>query len=287
MKARLIAASASAGQYMADSLQPAIRLATWPIDEKNLKTGASKYGGSADLPRGMQWPAWTNPQGERRPMIFFVQVDLADAAKAAPAPLGLPDSGLLSFFADYSVDGVEGIMGLYSYEQKGIAVIHSQAGTELQRMKSPVNPQPSAALAMIPMWTWAHEAQEGMRLSREEYEALDVLEQTYEGEILKLAGQWRLDGRHQLGGHANFIQHPVEEEVVQTTNGCFDAGNFDHAKWEASKDQVKDWRLILQIDSDDTLDLMWGDAGMLYWAARREDAAAGRWDRPAFNFQCS
>ena len=284
--ARLIAASPTGGPHIAANLMPAIRLATWPIDEKKLAVGSSKYGGGADLPKGVPWPSWTDRQGRRRPMIFFAQIDLAVAAQAAPAALDLPTSGLLSFFADYAVDGVDGIIGLYSYEQEGVVVIHSQAGTDLQRQKSPVKPQPSAALAMVPMWSWSHVLPDDVDLPDAEFNALDALEQTYNQELRSVAGQWHVNGLHQLGGHANFIQHPVEEEVVQAVNGCFDAGGFDRARWEASKDQVKEWRLVLQIDSDSGLDLMWGDAGMLYWAARRADAAAGRWNRPAFNFQC-
>jgi uncharacterized protein YwqG len=287
VKARLIAAAPTAGPHLASQLQPALRVGTWPIDEKQLAVGTSKYGGSADLPRGTPWPAWTDRQGRRRPMIFFAQIDLSLAATAAPAPLELPANGLLSFFADYALDGVEGISGLYSYEQQGIAVIHSPAGADLQRMKTPVPPQPSAALAMVPMWSWPHTLPDDVELPDAEFEALDALELAYEAELQKLAGQWHLSGRHQLGGHANFIQHPVEEEVVQAINGCFDAGGFDHDRWNAAKDQVKDWRLILQVHSDSGLDLMWGDAGTLYWEARRSDAAAGRWHRPAFNFQCS
>ncbi|HET7419325.1 MAG TPA: YwqG family protein [Candidatus Dormibacteraeota bacterium] len=287
LQARLIAASPSAGRYIADSIRPALRLATWPIDEKNLKVGVSKYGGSADLPRGAGWPSWTNPQGKRRPMIFFAQVDLAEAARVAPAPMGLPESGLLSFFADYAVDGVDGILGLYSYEQQGVAIVHSPAGADLRRMKSPVKPQPSAALAMLPAWSWVHETPADVDLPDVEFDALDAFEHDYENELRRSAGQWHVNGRHQLGGHATFIQHPVEEEVVQALNGCYDGGKFDRDRWKAVAHQVKDWRLILQVDSDSGLDLMWGDAGMLYWEARREEAAAGRWDRPAFNFQCS
>ena len=285
--ARLRAAAPTAGPHLAADIRPAVRLATWPIDERNLPAGASKYGGSADLPRGTAWPSWTNRQGQLRPMIFFAQVDLAEAAKAAPGPLGLPGDGLLSFFADYAVDGVDGILGLYSWEQAGVAVIHSPAGSDLQRTRSPVPPQPSAALAMIPMWTWPEHPPDGVDLPDVEFDALDALDQAYQAELRQAAGQWRIEGRHQLGGHARFIQHAVEEEVVQAINGCFDAGGFDHDRWNASKDQVKDWRLILQVDSDSGLDLMWGDVGTLYWEARRADAAAGQWHRPAFNFQCS
>lgn len=48
---------------------------------------------------------------------------------------------------------------------------------------------------------------------------------------------------------------------------------------------MPEWQLVLQIDSDNVLDLMWGDVGTLFWMARRSDIAAGRWDQCMFNFQ--
>jgi uncharacterized protein YwqG len=284
---RIIASAPAAGPSIAAHLMPAVRLVTWPIADDRLPLGASKFGGRPDLQRGTPWPAWQNRSGSTRPLRFFAQVDLAAAAQAAPAPLDLPVSGLLSFFADFDQEDDSGISGLFSWEQPGAAVIHSPADVELQRLESPVPTLGSAAFAMVPAWTWPQEPPSEIELADAEFDALDELDRAYESHLQGVAGHWRLDGRHQLAGHARHIQHPVEEEVVQARAGCFDSGDFDRARWEAAKSQVPDWRLILQIDSDDGLDVMWGDVGTLYWAARRDDARADRWDDAAFNFQCS
>jgi hypothetical protein len=50
-------------------------------------------------------------------------------------------------------------------------------------------------------------------------------------------------GGHQLLGRADFIQSSVEEDTVHVVHGC-----------------ASDWRLLLQIDTDEALDMMWGDA---------------------------
>jgi uncharacterized protein YwqG len=47
------------------------------------------------------------------------------------------------------------------------------------------------------------------------------------------------------------------------------------------------WRPLFQMDSDDDLDAMWGDAGMLYWLARPEDLNAGDLTRATFTWQCA
>ncbi len=208
--------------------------------------------------------------------------------RAAPAPLGLPDSGLLSFFVDFDMDG-DGIVGLYPWEQAGSTVLHTPAHVELVRRAPPANPLPAGVFAPRPAWTWSHASLGSADLSDEEYDRLDELEMAYERELAaSVPSGWALTGRHQLGGHARYIQHPIEEEVVQAVAGCFAAAsNFDHGKWNRVKHQVAEWRLLLQIDSDDTLDVMWGDVGTLFWAARQADIDAGRWDAGMFNFQCS
>lgn len=44
--------------------------------------------------------------------------------------------------------------------------------------------------------------------------------------------------------------------------------------------------LLLQLDSDQDANLMWGDAGLLYFWIRTEDLVAGRFDRVWMTLQC-
>ncbi|MFN2504027.1 MAG: DUF1963 domain-containing protein [Acidimicrobiales bacterium] len=284
---RLLSAAPGAGSRLADNLLPAVRYATRPEPDAAIDVGQSKFGGAADLPVGTPWPSWTKPDGQRRTLQFFAQLDLAEAAAAAPADLGLRTEGQLSFFADFGVDD-DGILGLYPWEREGSTVLYSPPDVQLARCSLRMAPLCSAQLLPLSAWTWPTPSIAGVEVTDAEYETLDALDQElHAGLGAALPEHWNVTGRHQLGGHARYIQHPVEEEVVQAVAGCFTGGGFDSAAWERSRPAVREWRMVLQLDSDDTLEAMWGDVGTIWWAARYDDIAARRWDAGMFNFQCS
>lgn len=108
-------------------------------------------------------------------------------------------------------------------------VVVTPPGTPLARVAAVADPVPSARLAPVGVWTWPE-----VELSGREFDALDAADIWHEEQLAAAAGAWATEGRHQLGGHPRSIQHAVES-------------------------------LLFQFDSDDALDLMWGDAGTLYW----------------------
>ena len=50
---------------------------------------------------------------------------------------------------------------------------------------------------------------------------------------------------------------------------------------------MSDWTVLFQFDSDETLGVMWGDVGTLWWATLTEPAAERDYSASRFNFQCS
>ena len=281
VEARLKQASPTAGAELAAQLQPAVRLISSAMPDQRIPIGASKFGGAPDLPRDLEWPTWRNPQGEDRPLGFYAQISLAEINMSAPAELGLGSSGLLSFFCDFAFDGLNGIQGLMPWEQPGCRIVHSSQ-TGLVRRKSQATTWPSGSLAPFPIWT-RPPGLEGVDLPDTEFDGLDAFDQAYEASIAGTS----TSGRHQFGGYAQFIQHPVEQEVVQALYVNDDNGRFDRERWEAAKVRVPEWRVVLQIDSDNSLDVMWGDVGILSWAARQLDIDEDNWTNAMFNFQCS
>lgn len=77
-RAALDQACRDAGIDAADDLErlalPAVELVTTPAGDDDIKVGATKMGGAADLPEGTSWP-----MVEDCPLAFMAQIDLAGA----------------------------------------------------------------------------------------------------------------------------------------------------------------------------------------------------------------
>jgi uncharacterized protein YwqG len=87
---------------------------------------------------------------------------------------------------------------------------------------------------------------------------------------------------HQLGGFAYPVQGaPLDLECQLAAEKLSGAGPVEP---EDSQRLAADWSLLLQIDSDDHF--MWGDAGMLYFWIRREDARARRFEKTWVLLEC-
>ncbi|MEU9309425.1 DUF1963 domain-containing protein [Streptomyces sp. NPDC048256] len=98
-----------------------------------------------------------------------------------------------------------------------------------------------------------------------------------------LDGLWKIGGAgHQVGGHPYSVQDPVEIEVAQAVlDGQV---SLDDPRLS---DEAGGWSLLAQFDSEACADMMWGDAGALYWLIRPRDLAERRFDRAMFTWQCS
>jgi uncharacterized protein YwqG len=261
-------------------LEAAVRYVSMPCDDRDVVLGESKLGGDPDLPAGTEWPHWTRPDGAVHALRFHAQFDLADAHAAAPGDLDLPADGLLSLFADTGTVG-DGIIGLDPRERDGSTIVHTPARVELHRTPSPQAPSRTARLVEVGLWTWFDDPADG-----DELDALAELRDRCETSVRAAAGFSPGGALHQLGGTPFGLQHPVLDEVVAALADCYRSGGFDQDRWEHVRHQVDEWRVVAQLDSDAAADIWFGDAGIVSWAARRDDVAAGRFDNGMFNFQC-
>lgn len=262
-------------EIAASRIQSCLSLSTEPALENDIAIGATKMGGFPDLPGNAVWPS--KPKGGK-PLSFIAQLDLAQL-KAREIEPALPDSGLLSFF--YDVDGLPG--GLSRDESGGWRVLYFPANTNLTRR---LDMKPDILLNACSV-----KAKRGLSLPSEMdgvFNGLDAPENQREAyceivaSLLESGG-----GAHQFLGHESPIQHPVCEETVQAISSCYESEKFNCKKWEKVKDQVRDWRLLLQIGSDDDLGIVWGDMGTIYFTIKYKELATGRFEDAWLIFQCS
>ena len=61
---------------------PSIRLKAHPVEETQLERGATKFGGSPDLPAGSPWPEHSG-----LPLPFVAQINLSEATLYDPMHL--------------------------------------------------------------------------------------------------------------------------------------------------------------------------------------------------------
>jgi hypothetical protein len=104
-----------------------------------------------------------------------------------------------------------------------------------------------------------------------------------------LGGSADMSALHQLGGAPQEVQHSLFLRCQLASNGrpCGDPEDYKHPLAKKLAPGAADWRLLLQIDSDeDGPGWMWGDSGRLYFCMHREDLAARRFERTWCAEQC-
>lgn len=71
----------------------------------------------------------------------------------------------------------------------------------------------------------------------------------------------------------------MEEDCQWIASGLFDAKG-------APQSRSEDWRLLLQLDSDNEVGFMWGDTGRIYVWIREQDARAGDFSKAWLILHC-
>lgn len=250
--------------------------------------GATKVGGIPDFPKGALWPRRSDrvrrypmePVLGAIPLAFLAQVNLAEVAEALPADENpLPASGLLSFF----YDAYDQPWGYDPEDRPDFRVIYS--GPE----ESLVPTMPPEDLPEICRFT-----QQAVSLDRKPSLLSDRSDELYDLGLTDEEHEryferyWNLtfsDARHinpfhQLLGHPHAVQNAnMEVECQLVSHGIpleaywelirvgSDLPTHIAALAESAKDS---WRLLLQLDSNSELDMLWSDTGMLYfWVTER------------------
>ena len=186
------------------------------------------------------------PHSHGRPLAFVAQIRLDELPRLDDDLL--PASGLLSFFCAPIALG----------DENAGHVLYIQAGTPLVRAKAPAEleaderfaPAPLTATVELSAPSAQSELLDHLGLSHEQRREYD--EALEPGTDLPM---------HRMLGHPDAIQDDPSVGRPGT-------------------------RLLLQVDSDEAVGMMWGDVGRLYYLINAEDLADRRFDRCRLHFQC-
>jgi uncharacterized protein YwqG len=237
--------------------------------------GVTKLGGRPDLADATSWPAFRG-----RPLSFVAQIDLSDT-EPHHLDMPLPASGLLSFFYDSAENGV---WGFDPADKGGWAVIHTATDQPLRRRDFPSGLSDAARFGEVglrPLMEWT--------FIPSEYEELESLGMTRE-EIFAYAAAVESDEQviHRLAGHPDPVQGDMRFESQLASNGlyCGDSTAYQDPRAAELMPGVADWHLLLQVDSEEDIGMMWGDVGRLYFWMRESDLAQCNWPAAWLVLQC-
>lgn len=285
------------GKYF-DKLQPlvrnTIRLYPEQAEENDIAVGQTKIGGKPDLPTGIGWVTETNnvetiqtnflffkskkQHSVTRPLSFIAQINLLETAPFDEENL-LPKTGMLYFF--YSA-GQEAAGFDYSDKNKFKVIYWDGNISELRRIDFP-DDLPSEA-RYKPCTVRIKSENSLPSYGHEVYEDFD------EGEDEKFWDTVYNDGNlNKLLGYSDNIQNEMELDCELVTNGlyCGDASGYNDPRAKELAPNAKNWRLLLQVDSNDENEMMWGDCGRLYFWIKKGDLLERDFGKAWFSLQCS
>lgn len=269
----------------------AFRIQTSAATDETLPIGASKLGGLPDLPANIGWP-----DCEGAPLAFIGQISLREI----PSPSPLPRDGIVSFF----YDNAQSAWGFDPKDQSSFRVLYFPMPEELRRAHSPVKDEPPSLLQKIKGSSrkrseFYFQIFAVRRLAFVPFQSIpDPCAKLLERALRELEDQdmyanffddYSHQGpAHQLLGWPTLIQNEMELECQMVTNGIYmgDTSGHKHLRRAELEKSKQDWTLLLQVDSDDDAQMMWGDAGMLYFWIRRQDLERAVFDSVWCILQC-
>jgi len=252
--------------------RPSIRLQADAAEES--ASGETRLGGHPDLPPDFDWPHYGGA-----PQSFIAQVNLAETH---PYDLDrvLPPAGLLSFF----YDSAQSVWGFDPKQDGAWAVHYTPARAELVRQEPPsdlpeetsfdaMRLQPTSELTYAPAWFSEVAA---LNLTHDERFALDEILESDEAPI------------HRLLGHPDPVHGNMQLECQLVAHGlyCGNSSGYEDPRAAELALGAARWRLLLQVDSDDGIGMMWGDVGRIYYWMHEDDLAARNWAKARLVLQC-
>ncbi len=253
---------------IANLKRPAVRLV------KTTQTKRSKFGG---LPfANMSSFEWPGSNG--KPIAFLAQLDLAEISRVHKYDW-LGSEGLLLFFYDvaempWGFDPKDRGKWSVIYQSNPDSFINypEDLDNEFRIEESYIQ---SKLIEVLP--NYDDPSVENLGLTDAE---IDAYIDMNEGDD---------EPSHQVGGFPSPIQgNYMDLDSQLASNGVYIGNPEGYECDEAKKLEAgaKDWKLLLQFDSDDDLDVMWGDCGMIYFWVQEQKAMKNQFDNSWLILQC-
>jgi len=259
---------------LVDSAAECITIRTERRSEDEIPVGVSRFGGHPDLPDQFQWPHWKD-----RPLSFLCQINFSTLVKN-PVAECLPAEGLLAFFYDPE----QSTWG-FDPKDRGSWSVHLFSQQDLQRSAPPESLLEYAHYSACDVTFGSGPTLPGWETALVQSLNLTDAEQDAYFDVSDCEGA---EGHHLLG-HSQEVQGAMQLECQLVSNGIYCGGPEGYSDPRVSELErgAAEWILLLQIDSDDNPEWMWGDCGRLYFWITKTDLAASAFDRVWMVLQCS
>ncbi len=245
------------------------------------KPSKSYFGGSPRLANTDDWP-----RSDVLPLNLIARVSLVEV-QAAMTIDWLPKTGALLFFYDTGLEP----WGFDPLDADSRAILHVEDLDVALPPESPLRPDEGGKESCI-SYTRVNMAFKKIMVPASPHR-LGVADLTFDEEQRhkdKAAKIYKEKPSHQLGGFPVPVQGDDMELMCQFASNGLDCGyGIDTTSRRGKKlaAHADEWRLLLQVDSDDDMGWMWGDCGTLYFWIREADAMKGDFSNPWVILQCS
>jgi len=256
-----------------------IRFVTTKSDDSEIPIGSSKIGGNPDLPQNSRFPEWNSS-----PLAFLVQINLEEIAFFRTSS-ELPPSGLLSFFYHDSQP-----WGYDPKDEGGWRVVFSEDMTDLHRVSLP-DALPEEARFGAGTLSFFEE----LTLPPREFMVFRDLALTEQEERTYADFLERIepDTNHLINrilGYPDPIQGDMHLECQMVSHGIYfgDGKGRSRPGYNELRPGAKDWRLLLQLDSEEQNSrMMWGDVGRVYFSMHKDALRNKEFEKAWLVLQCT
>jgi uncharacterized protein YwqG len=225
--------------------------------------GRSWLGGAPALPVAFDWPSWDGKE-----LTFMAQIELGDVVDRP-----FPGDGSLLFF--YALDRAPS--GLRPRDKDACRVVHVPVGSELAeaegaRPKILVAPSAELTLPVEPTFEldgWELEKWTDLRERLAVFQGVELEDRSADYHAL-----------HRMLGYPETFADGMELDAQLVSHGVdLEEEPYAHPHYENLAPGAADWRLLLQLSSDDDAAISLGYFERLFIWIRDEDLRNGRFDR--------